>query len=636
MAMGLEFASPQLLWWLLGVPLVLLFGLWRTRPAAVTVPSLRLWERIRERQPPVRELRRPSLQLSLILQALAAALLVASLAGPQRSEPRPTPRAVYLLVDDSASMGAALAAKDPSRSEDRSTTRMDSAREAVASLLARAAPEDRVVVVAPHASPWRYDGPPSGVAAFLRAAAPAACGEDDVIRSARLLAAEAGTGPGRALVAVTDRQNDALREALRPADGRLLIVGGPARNAGIVAFSVESAPAGGVRVFVRCVGSTKETLDLDLENSADGDRWEPLDPPRLRVALSERGEGSLVVSLPAMPKGEVVRLRRLGDDALADDDTAWLLRAAGPRRIAYYAERPGSVAKALQAVPDVKLDVHPVVPGRAAPAEDAARLVVYDGVAPERLPEGRWVALLNATSVGAFEVGAASADAPDAWRVVAPLTDHVDLPSIAVWRSRPCRFSGPADALQVILGSRAHGPLLAWWDRPGGPVLYAGFDLSWRGETASSDSAWALDPGFAIFWKNVVDAVYSRGALGPDGVWGCEKTWVPMSAGPDGTDPWLDATGQAVIEAGTREDPRRVVRHPGLVRARGGAGGSRLVAAANLRDAVESACASSEPTPLGGVQLPPAPEGRRPRSWAEPCVAAAAACLIAAWLLSRN
>jgi hypothetical protein len=48
----MEFASPGILGWLLAVPLILLVGLWRTRPVPVTVPSLRLWAKLKERTPP--------------------------------------------------------------------------------------------------------------------------------------------------------------------------------------------------------------------------------------------------------------------------------------------------------------------------------------------------------------------------------------------------------------------------------------------------------------------------------------------------------------------------------------------------------------------------------------------------------
>jgi hypothetical protein len=110
------------------------------------------------------------------MQAAAAALLVTALAGPQFLVPRPLPRSLFILLDDSASLEAR---------DDQGVRRWDLATAAVRAIVDQAAPDDRVVLVAGHvgspeasdASDFRYEGPPGGVPGFLARLRPRGCGE---------------------------------------------------------------------------------------------------------------------------------------------------------------------------------------------------------------------------------------------------------------------------------------------------------------------------------------------------------------------------------------------------------------------------------------------------------------------------
>jgi len=100
------FENPAALWGLGSLLLLILFSLWRQASARVTVPSLLLWKKIPERNPPVRALRRPRWRLELLLQALAISAAVAALAKPVRETTEPQPRRVALVFDTSARMRA--------------------------------------------------------------------------------------------------------------------------------------------------------------------------------------------------------------------------------------------------------------------------------------------------------------------------------------------------------------------------------------------------------------------------------------------------------------------------------------------------------------------------------------------------
>ncbi len=102
----MSFETPAALWALLSLLLLVLFSLWRQGASRVTVPSLALWKKIPERNPPIRALRRPRWRLELLLQALAIAAAVAALAGPYRETREFKPRRIALVFDTSARMRA--------------------------------------------------------------------------------------------------------------------------------------------------------------------------------------------------------------------------------------------------------------------------------------------------------------------------------------------------------------------------------------------------------------------------------------------------------------------------------------------------------------------------------------------------
>ena len=106
----MSFLHPAAFAGLASILLLILLSFWRQRAARVVVPSVRLWERIPDRLPPVKSLRRPQASLSLLLQILVATALVISMAGPGVISERPAPRRIAVVVDLSASMGPRMEA----------------------------------------------------------------------------------------------------------------------------------------------------------------------------------------------------------------------------------------------------------------------------------------------------------------------------------------------------------------------------------------------------------------------------------------------------------------------------------------------------------------------------------------------
>ena len=100
----MNFLHPAAFAGLASLLVLILLSLWRQRPATGIVPSVRLWERIPDRLPPVRALRRPRASLSLLLQMVVATALVVALAGPGIVRHQPAPRRITVVVDSSAYM----------------------------------------------------------------------------------------------------------------------------------------------------------------------------------------------------------------------------------------------------------------------------------------------------------------------------------------------------------------------------------------------------------------------------------------------------------------------------------------------------------------------------------------------------
>ncbi|MBI4564335.1 MAG: BatA domain-containing protein [Planctomycetes bacterium] len=101
---------PHALWALASVAFLVLLSLWRQQPRRVVVSSVRVWESVPDRAPPIRALNRPRLSVLLLLQALAVAALVGAMAGPGILHRRTAPRRLAVVWDLSASMAPRLKA----------------------------------------------------------------------------------------------------------------------------------------------------------------------------------------------------------------------------------------------------------------------------------------------------------------------------------------------------------------------------------------------------------------------------------------------------------------------------------------------------------------------------------------------
>lgn len=465
----MSFAFPAGAWLAaLALPLVLLYFL-KLRRRAVSVSSTLLWRRViedRRANAPWERLRR---HLLLLLQLLLLALLVLAFMGPYRRGEVTLAEDTVIVLDGSASLLA--------RGED-GRTRFAAARDEAAALAASAAEGRRVALVQAGPQPSVLS-PLSGDAAalgrVLAAARPAEAPGD--LRAALELARTLVRGRASGEVVLV---TDAAFEAEPPlldllAEVRLVEVGAPAPNAGIVSVSLRRRPgaAGRQEVFtgLLATGGRDRAGELVLEAEGGGGWSELVREPLVLEPGRRLGRVHEVEALP----GTTLRLRLEveGPDALPLDDEALLVVPPPPDvRVLLVSRTPWLASRALSAVEGVRLFVAEGLP------EDAETydLVVLDGLVPELAPRAPLL-VFGAAPEGAggplAAVGVRPAPRVVRWDRRHPVLRHVAFESVIVesaWAVSP-----PREA--TVLVETTEGPLAATWNGPGGPVLHFAFDL---------------------------------------------------------------------------------------------------------------------------------------------------------------
>ena len=344
----MSFLHPAAFAGLASVLLLILLSFWRQRPARVIVPSVRLWERIPDRLPPVRSLRRPRASVSLLLQILVATALVTAMAGPGLTRERPAPRRIAVVIDSSAYM----------------VPRMDDIGREVAKL--DRTDDIRIIDTALMRRSAGYFISDSGVY--------------DPRPALELAASEA-----KEIVFISDRA-----PSWSPPAGvklHVVLVGGPLRNVGIVDATVEAD-----LLFVRLSAPSELSVSFDgVERAREPDSvhlmrvpdntkrieaWIPADDFILddRVVL-ERGEARIDVGFEGRPDAMILA-------AIESNPRARVVRGGSPRLLIRIGSAPGRIP-----APFV-IDVEPVdgVESWSSPGElSIAKHPLTEGLDPRDL-----------------------------------------------------------------------------------------------------------------------------------------------------------------------------------------------------------------------------------------------------------
>jgi len=348
--------------------------LWDRSKRRLTVPTLRFWV-ASERPAAVKHRKRIQQPLSLVLQLLAAALLLFAVARPRLGGPESQPRDHVLILDTSAWMGARSA----------SGTLMDRARNLALRYVKSLPPGDRLMVV-------RADALATPATAFetgrevleeaVSASRPGTTALDlqRAIEFARRAQSIQGGRRGEIVYAGAGRIADTppvgTNERLR-----VLAVAGNVPNCGVRRMgarrSAADPPVWEVLVTVKNYGPEARTIPLGISFAGA-----PVATRRL--TLAPRAEQDVTFQYRTKATG-LLEARLLEPDGFPEDDRAALeLPPLAELRVTVYSDEPELLRPALAANPLVAATFRK--PAEYRPG-DAAGVVILDRFAPRALPE---------------------------------------------------------------------------------------------------------------------------------------------------------------------------------------------------------------------------------------------------------
>ena len=453
----MTFLAPAAAFFALTLPAIVALYFLRIRRPTRVVPALNLWpDQVRDRQANV-PWQRLRFSWLLLLQLLAAAVLVAAAVQPALSAGTSLARHSVVLIDVSASMQA----------RDVQPTRLDEAKKEVGAIIDQVGPLDRMTLVAV--------GPTPRIVASV-------VGDRDALHRA-LDGLGASNGPADLSSALT-----LAAGLVTPGDdarGYLFSDGivGPIRTdaSGSLPFPLEYHPIGlsgeniGLTSLVVRTGAQSRAAFLHVQNFGQQART---------FSLEWRADGKLVdvrqltlaagvaqdLTLPVPSDATAVSAHIDAGDVFSLDDTVTAV-ARTPSSFRVLLVTPGNVflQQALALRGDLELDV--VAPADYKSSAPYA-MSIFDRYSPPILPNAPFISIdppPGSPLAGGAAIGVGRVRATDAGD---PLLTNVDLNDVHIARSQDLRNDTFGRALITSLQT----PLVLVRDEPFRQVLF-GFDL---------------------------------------------------------------------------------------------------------------------------------------------------------------
>ena len=453
----MTFLAPAAAFLALTLPAIVALYFLRIRRPTRVVPALNLWpDQVRDRQANV-PWQRLRFSWLLLLQLLAAAVLVAAAVQPALSAGTSLARHSIVLLDVSASMQA----------RDVQPTRLDEAKREVGALVDQLSPQDRMTLIAVGPVPRivasvvgdrealhrALDGlGPSNGSADLSSALALAAGLVTPGDDARgYLFSDGIVGPIR---------TDASSSLPFPVEYHPIGVSG--ENIGLTSLVVRtSAQSRAAYLHIQNFG--QETRTFSLEWRADG---KLVDVRQLTLA----GGVAQDLVLPVPSGATVVSAHIDAGDVFALDDTVTAV-ARPPNTFRVLLVTPGNVflQQALALRGDLQLDV--IAPADYKSSAPYA-MSIFDRYSPPALPNGPFISIdppPGSPLAGGPAIGVGRVRATDAGD---PLLTNVDLNDVHIARSQDLRNDTFGRALITSLQT----PLVLVRDEPFRQVVF-GFDL---------------------------------------------------------------------------------------------------------------------------------------------------------------
>jgi len=511
------------------LPAILVLYLFKRKVENQLVPSILLWQRNLQGREAVRPWEKLRRNLLLLLQLLAALLLVLALMRPAVPTGGVSAPHVILVIEQSGSM---LAREGE---ETRFARAVQTARQLVEELgsgqtvtLIEAGREPRVRIA--------QSGDRQAVLRELQALVPQA-GRSDTAAALSLAAAISAERPGSEVIWLGDGQTEGLDPAApAPISGsfRFLQMGAERENTALAAFAVQPAAAGAeALVRIDNKGSLPSSGSVALYDQAG----HLLAADRFFAAAGE----SVALSFSSLPESPFyLAAIEPEHDGLPEDNKRWSVPfAAGTGKAALVSPQGNRfLHQVLQAAGKLEVEILPEISAQKDLERD---LWVFDGIVPESLPEGNilLIAPNRKTDWLPYEGMRELDRLPQAVASDHPLLQYVEWADVHVARAA---VLGEMAGVEPLV--RAGGTdLVKAGTIAGRRVVIAAFDLH--------DSDLPLRPAFPIFMQNALNWLTSAQAMPIGSAVPGERLDIPLTpgatsrvlVGPDGQRQELDVQG---------------------------------------------------------------------------------------------
>lgn len=441
-------------------PIIVAMYLLKLRREDRPVSSTFLWQRMVrdvEANAPWQKLRS---NLLLLLQLLLMALLVFALARPYLTVQGISGRNLILIIDHSASMGAA----------DEPPNRLQAAKERAYQLIDQLPDGGRATVIA---AGGRMEVPAAATAdrRELRRAIEqirlSNGGGSDLSQALTLASALAAREPDSEIAILSDG-NVTLPANLRvPARVSYFPVGRTGENVAISAIALQPAPAGQT-LFVQVTNYGRNVTTRRLDLYLDGAIFNAYN-----LSLDPESDQNLIVELP--PQVQVVEARLDGADAMPADDRAFAVSPSG-EAITVRLVTSGNrfLQTALSLLPGLNVATVPTATTTFTETVAQIPVTILDGVVPPELPPGNLFFINPVRSTEYFSVtGTIEFPVVQPTGGNEPLLRNVSLSEVSILRA--ARIV-PGNWGRVVVNSDG-GPILVAGEREGRRIVVLAFDL---------------------------------------------------------------------------------------------------------------------------------------------------------------
>lgn len=484
----ISFLSAASFWWLApAFAAIILLYLMKMRRQEMQAPALFLWPRITSDVRANAPMQRLRISLLLILQLIAAALIVLALTGPIRAVRGLLGSTTVVVLDNSASMGAS----------DIRPSRFDAAVGRIVSMIQSLSGSDRLAVIEA-GSATRVVFPLSSDKSLMLRAIRSVTRSDatpDVGDALRLAAALAAGHSRSTVIVLSDGDFPAVAD-FSIGKAKLIYepIGKSSQNVAITTFDSALSPSGQDQCFLALHNYGPASANATLSLKIDGALFDARD---ISVPPGQTVTRSYVV--PPNASTAEAAVTAPGDILAADNRAVLYLQASQGVRTLLVTQGDLFLERALSLNPVVRLERAaqlPDVERAGSPGKGAYDLVVFDNVPPVPVKAPAvWSLGIPGSQYGVVDAGMVARPAVLDWAHDDPILRYVDLRGTAIDRAH--RVLTPPGSPARVLATGAAGPMIVTQSAFGRRSLYTSWSVL--------DSDFPLRVAFPVFVANAVD-----------------------------------------------------------------------------------------------------------------------------------